>query len=95
MGRTLEEAENWKDDVDEIALQFKHLMNLSVFFDDEWLERRKKDLYDQLSDTWEYGDIVIFEDRGFGMSNFNSDQYINHLMKQNGYSGEKVGLGYC
>ncbi len=94
MGKTIEQAENWKQDTDEIELQFMHAINLSVAFGNEWMEKRKKNLYEELLTDWSYADIVIFEQRGEGRSNFNRDNYVNELMSRNGCVGENVGLGF-
>ena len=92
---TLEEAEGWLDNTEEIERQFKCIIDMSIFFDDEWLKRKKKELFNQLLEHgWKYSDCIIFEERGDARSNFNSDRYINLLMERRGVVGEKVGLGF-
>tara|TARA_R110002167_G_C12584776_1_gene643746 strand:- start:898 stop:1191 length:294 start_codon:yes stop_codon:yes gene_type:complete len=94
VGKTIEQAERWKEDTDEIELQFMHLVNLSTGLGIEWLKKQTKRMYKELmeDDVWTYRECIIFEHRGYDKSFYRSDHYLNTHMAVNNFVGQPVGL---
>ena len=91
--------DNYKDYTEDIELKFKNLIDIyGVILEGKNLKKNIDALFkDLMADgTYTYQDCVIFENRGYAMSNlsnnYNSDQYINTMMQHEGLVGQQVGL---
>ena len=91
---TLQEAANWTDNTDNIIDQFKHLINLSMWFGEEWLKSKNKDLYKQVmaEGDYTYEHCVKFEQEAYRKSNYNLDGVINMLSQRAGYDNAQCGI---
>ncbi len=92
MGKSIEQAENWLDDLDEVVLQIMHLINLEGLFTSR-IDTLKKNLEKTILDHgYSREDLLWLENKAVMKSNYNSDYFIQTLVSKNGAYMNPVGL---
>ena len=93
MGMTVEQAEKWLDDEEEIVTQYGHFLKLCFCLGAEWADRNIMKLEcDLLRYGYSMSHVSNFRDRAIKSTKYGSDGYVKELMNHKGYKGSPIGI---